>query len=283
MSPRTIEFTVGTLLALSVMQAASAQSFLQRITEQLQQNTPREGAPPLQPADDTSVNTPRETLPPPRELSPTPAAARGSLGLRVSDVTDDAIRRYQLVVRRGALITSVEKGSAAERAGLPLGGVIVAVDGRRVDSPEDLVAAVRATRPGRDVEITYYDRDRMSRKMVQLPAGQVPDISSNSERRINPVPTPTTTSPPPPNSLGQQLGGNGQRPLLGRIGSLLDNVVAPAQAIDNTVAPTPTVANRVDTGSEISQLRSQVEQLQRQVESLQKSIDALEKRMAERK
>src|SRR5688572_23914973 len=89
-----------------------AQSFLRRLSDQLTQQL----VPP--PPDDT--------LPPPREPVPAVPGSRATLGIRVGPVTEEVIREQQLVVRQGAVITAIEQGSAADRAGLPIGAVIVA-------------------------------------------------------------------------------------------------------------------------------------------------------------
>ncbi|MCK6575530.1 trypsin-like peptidase domain-containing protein [Myxococcota bacterium] len=48
----------------------------------------------------------------------------------------------------GALVARIENGSAAARAGLERGDVIVQVDGQRVDGPKQAAAALEKTRPG---------------------------------------------------------------------------------------------------------------------------------------
>lgn len=95
-------------------------------------------------------------------------AGRPMLGVTVLPVTDEARLRYRLTVRRGAVIDSLQPGSPADRYGLPIGGVIVAFDGRRIDSPDDLIESVANSRFGQAVELTYYDRDRLYRKTVRL-------------------------------------------------------------------------------------------------------------------
>lgn len=111
-----------------------------------------------------------EFLPRPDEPAPDerPLAAPASLGVRAVPVTADVQRRYGLTVRRGAVIESIQRGSAADTYGLPLGAAIVAVDGARVDSPEDLAAIIAGARPGDTVEISYYQRDQVFRKRVRL-------------------------------------------------------------------------------------------------------------------
>ncbi len=57
--------------------------------------------------------------------------------------------------RAGALITSVEGGSAADDAGIEEGDLITLVDDSPIESMTDLAARIRATPPGTEVTITY--------------------------------------------------------------------------------------------------------------------------------
>jgi predicted metalloprotease with PDZ domain len=94
--------------------------------------------------------------------------SRATLGVRALPVTPDLRRQFGLVVARGALIESIQRGSPAERFGLPIGAAIVAVDGARVESPDDLAASIAVARPGDTVELSYYVRDQIFRKRVRL-------------------------------------------------------------------------------------------------------------------
>lgn len=53
----------------------------------------------------------------------------------------------------GAEVANVTSGSGADKAGIRPGDVVLSVDGRLVESPSDLVAAVRSRAPGEKVEI----------------------------------------------------------------------------------------------------------------------------------
>ena len=55
----------------------------------------------------------------------------------------------------GVELTSVEAGGAARKAGLKVGDLVSTVDGRRVDSREELVVIVRTHRPGDKVTFGY--------------------------------------------------------------------------------------------------------------------------------
>jgi serine protease Do len=255
-----------TALCCLMIGEARAQTLLQRLSEQLNQQ-------PNPPAT-------RENLPPPVGLTPAAGQGRASLGIRVGPITESVLRDQRLVVRRGAVITAIEQGSAADRAGLPIGAVIVAFDGRRIDSPEDLVDSVRASRSGQEIEITYYDREKLARKRVQLAAASGPDLLLPNNRAVPLDPTPTNPGPAtaPGPTLERQLGADGSRPLLGRIGRVIDSI-APAQAVE----PAPTVAQRPEIDSEVLELRQQVDSLAKEVAALRKQVTSLEKKLSQKK
>ena len=266
MNIQRFAYMATVIFSLALADQSEAQSFFRRLGEQLTQQI----VPP----------PPGETLPAPRDSANANGVSRASLGIRIGPVTEDVIREQRLVVRRGAVITAIEKGSAADRAGLPLGAVIVAWNGRRIDSPEDLVQSVQATPPGKDVELTYYDQNKLARKKIHLAAAASPDLLVVPNEPVRPL-TPTPVAPPPGPSanLERELGGDGSRPLLGRLGRVIDGITAPAQA----VAPAePTITNRIEPQSEIVELRHQLAELTKQVDALRKQVASLEKRLSEK-
>ncbi len=67
------------------------------------------------------------------------------------------------VVPDGAAVGEVTQGSAADDAGLEAGDVIIKVDDQLITSSDELVATIRAYRPGDQVTITYRrDGDEQS-------------------------------------------------------------------------------------------------------------------------
>ena len=77
------------------------------------------------------------------------AAARGdSLGLSVQPLTPEVARQLGTPELKGVLVRDVAEGSAAAKAGLRSGDVIVEVDRRPVQSVDDLRSAVRARANG---------------------------------------------------------------------------------------------------------------------------------------
>ena len=63
-------------------------------------------------------------------------------------------------VREGVLVRSVVKGSAAEKAGLRAGDVIVRVDDTKVATPREITTAVRSSRSKKSVTVTAVREKR---------------------------------------------------------------------------------------------------------------------------
>ncbi len=73
------------------------------------------------------------------------------LGITGMDISDEIASSFGLASRRGAVIESVQPGSAAEAGGMLVGDVVVAVDGVELRNMSDLVAEVRRRAPGQSV------------------------------------------------------------------------------------------------------------------------------------
>ena len=98
---------------------------------------------------------------------------RGRLGVGIQDVDQALAESFGLDAPRGALVSSVEKGGPAEKAGLQEGDVILAFDGQSIDSAGQLPSAVAATDPGKAVALQVW-RDRATRE-VKVKLGQMTD------------------------------------------------------------------------------------------------------------
>ena len=80
--------------------------------------------------------------------------SRGYLGIELAEITPDLQEAFGLSTDKGALVNSVKPGLPAETAGLKRGDVIVAVDGKQVDSTNEVVRLVSAKEPGSNVRLT---------------------------------------------------------------------------------------------------------------------------------
>ncbi len=80
---------------------------------------------------------------------------RGWLGVRIQDVSDDVAEAMEMDDTRGALVTDVPEGPAAE-AGMKQGDVILSFDGREVTDTRELVRVVGNTEVGKTVRVVIY-------------------------------------------------------------------------------------------------------------------------------
>jgi len=103
-------------------------------------------------------NTVRELLPQLR----TGKIVRGRIGVSVGSIAREAVDEFGLKDRKGAVVQSVSPDSAASKAGLEPGDVIIGFGGKPVSSRDELVRMVVNTRPGTTVPLRVV-RDRMER------------------------------------------------------------------------------------------------------------------------
>ncbi|PYT10746.1 MAG: hypothetical protein DMF51_17590 [Acidobacteria bacterium] len=78
--------------------------------------------------------------------------SRGYLGIELAEITPDLQEAFG--TEKGALVNSVKPHLPAEEAGIKRGDVIVAVDGKTVESTSEVVRLVSAKEPGSSVKLT---------------------------------------------------------------------------------------------------------------------------------
>ncbi|MCX7147819.1 MAG: DegQ family serine endoprotease [Rhodocyclales bacterium] len=99
--------------------------------------------------------------------------SRGRLGIGIQEVSKELAESFNLGKQQGALVASVEKGAAADRAGIEVGDIILKFDGKVVAESSDLPRMVGATRPGSKVVIQIW-RKGASRELNAI-VGEIPD------------------------------------------------------------------------------------------------------------
>jgi serine protease Do len=93
-----------------------------------------------------------------QEILSTGEVRHAKLGIKLQEVTQTLAESFKLDKPEGALIVDVEKGSAAERAGLESGDIVLAFGGHAVDVLGDLSAMVGLAQPGDQVDIDVWRR-----------------------------------------------------------------------------------------------------------------------------
>jgi serine protease Do len=117
-----------------------------------------------------------------------PGAARPRLGVQVQALTPQLARFFGVKEGGGVLVEEVRAGSAAERAGLQAGDVIVKVDGSEVGDPAELSEALTAAEGGR-ATLTIV-RDRAERTLQAT-------LDKPKEKPRARAPRPPKPAPPP--------------------------------------------------------------------------------------
>ncbi|MEO8250703.1 MAG: PDZ domain-containing protein, partial [Burkholderiales bacterium] len=83
-------------------------------------------------------------------------AEHARLGVTIQEVNQTLADSFKLDRPMGALVASVQKGSAADKAGLEPGDVIRAVDGRTVEYSGELPSLIAMKRPGEKVKLDVW-------------------------------------------------------------------------------------------------------------------------------
>jgi len=107
---------------------------------------------------------------------------RGFLGVIIQEVTSDLAEAYGLAHPYGALITEVQKGSPADKAGLKDGDLILEVDGKPVHSVQHLRILISSKQPGSKVRLTVVSPDKKQRT-VEITLGEYPGTPTRQPSR----------------------------------------------------------------------------------------------------
>jgi serine protease Do len=118
-----------------------------------------------------------------RQIVATGKVQRGKLGISIQDVNQALADSFGLAKPAGALVSSVEKGSPAAKAGLQPGDVILGIDGRTLASAGDLPAAVALKKPGEAARLQVWRQG--STRDVEV------HVSSFSEEKVAKLDTPS--------------------------------------------------------------------------------------------
>ncbi len=91
-------------------------------------------------------------------LRSTGRVARGRIGVAIGPVTKEVAEQIGLGKPIGAVVSSVEAGGPADKAGIEAGDIITKVDGRAVERVGDLPRMVSAVKPGSKAVLQVFRR-----------------------------------------------------------------------------------------------------------------------------
>jgi predicted metalloprotease with PDZ domain len=105
-----------------------------------------------------------------------------SLGVETQALDLDTIRRLRVPVEEGVVVTNVTPNSPAALGAMPLGAVIINVNGQPVATPAEFEAAVAQLGEGSTVRLTYFIGGRRLASVFSLrpTLGATPNTESQS-------------------------------------------------------------------------------------------------------
>ncbi len=110
--------------------------------------------------------------------------SRGLLGVGIEEVSPEAADAVGLDRPRGALVNRVEKGGAADKAGIEVGDVIVEFDGNPITLFSDLPPLVGITPPGSKAKVRLFrwgDEKTVTATITELNEDALASLDSDDQ------------------------------------------------------------------------------------------------------
>lgn len=95
---------------------------------------------------------------------------RGLMGVQITDITSDIKQKLHLTTMQGVLITNVIDNSAAAKAGLRAGDVIISINNRTTNGTAELQEVIGQHNPGDTIEVQYIRNGETRQTSLQLQA-----------------------------------------------------------------------------------------------------------------
>ncbi len=105
---------------------------------------------------------------------------RGLLGVTITTIDEEGAKALGAKVDSGALVSNIEPGSAAEKAGLQVDDIITRVDDKRIDNSRELANAIGLKGSGEEIGIEFV-RDGKSHSVTAKLGQQSVSRSAGTE------------------------------------------------------------------------------------------------------
>ena len=101
---------------------------------------------------------------------------RGRLGAQGQDLTPQLAQAFDLALTSGVVITQIEIGSPAHKAGLQVGDVVIEANGRKIRRAGDMYNLVGLLRIGQSVKLVLYRQGKRVKLTVVIQAIEIPVV-----------------------------------------------------------------------------------------------------------
>lgn len=127
---------------------------------------------------------------------------RGMLGVNIQNITDDTAKALELSDTSGVIVSNVRSGSAADKAGIKRGDIVVAINGEKIEDSNVLRNKVAGTLPGNEIKLTILRDGQQQEVTATLDEFNVDDARREA---AEPQASPQRESSSPNGKLGLTL------------------------------------------------------------------------------
>ena len=116
------------------------------------------------------------------QLKETGKVTRGRIGVQIGEVSEEVAKAIGLPKAAGALVSNVEQGGPADKAGVQAGDVITKFNGSDVKKWSDLPRLVGQTKPESDSPLEVWRRGKfetLNVKVAEIPSSPTDAANSN--------------------------------------------------------------------------------------------------------
>ena len=106
---------------------------------------------------------------------------RGQIGVMIRTIDEVQAKSLGLTDVKGVLVNDVIKNSAADKAGIEPGDVILQIDGKSVESSNELQSLIAKRKAGDRVDLTLWRDGKKLTKDVKLQARKDQDVSEQAK------------------------------------------------------------------------------------------------------
>jgi PDZ domain len=105
-----------------------------------------------------------------------PMMRRGYLGVGLTELTPELRTHFGAPDDAGAMVSKVEPGSPADKAGIRVGDILASVDGKEVGSSWDILAKVRGLDDGQQVPVEIWRNGKAQNLTVTIVEKERPEL-----------------------------------------------------------------------------------------------------------
>jgi serine protease Do len=110
------------------------------------------------------------------QLATNGRVVRGRLGVGIQEMTQPLAASFGMKAAAGALVSTVEKASPAEAAGLKAGDVVLKLDGKPIERSGDLARRIAETKPGSKATLEIWREG--ATKALAVTVGEAKDAQA---------------------------------------------------------------------------------------------------------